>query len=120
VSNDTFVLCIDNRGYGASLEARKVYRAMSDPAAEKHAMVRVVDESSEDYLFPAKLFVPIAVPQAAVKAFRASRGARPAHLLRRRLSPGAAPRHSPRPASRSGAAGARDRRRPGKPQPKVR
>jgi hypothetical protein len=71
-SNDTFVLCIDNRGYGASLEPRKVYRAMSDPAAEKHAMLRVVDESSEDYLFPAKLFVPIEVPQAAAKAFRAS------------------------------------------------
>jgi hypothetical protein len=81
MSNDTFVLCIDNRGYAASLEQRKVYRAMSDPAAEKHAMVRVVDESSEDYLFPAKLFVPIAVPQAAAKAFRASaraRGARSA------------------------------------------
>lgn len=56
--NDTFVLCIDNQGYGASLERRKVYRAMSDPAAEKHGLVRVVDESSEDYLFPAKLFAP--------------------------------------------------------------
>jgi hypothetical protein len=74
--NYTFVLCIDNRGYAASLEQRKVYRAMSDPAAEKHAMVRVVDESSEDYLFPAKLFVPIAVPEAAAKAFRASGRAR--------------------------------------------
>lgn len=76
MSNDTFVLCIDNRGYGGSLEQRKVYRAMSDPVAEKHAMVRVVDESSEDYLFPAKLFVPIAVPRAAAKAFRASRASR--------------------------------------------
>jgi hypothetical protein len=55
--NDTFVLCIDNQGYGASLEQGKVYRAMSDPAAERHAMVRVVDESTEDCLFPAKLFV---------------------------------------------------------------
>jgi hypothetical protein len=84
MSNDTFVLCIDNRGYAASLEQRKVYRAMSDPVAEKHAMVRVIDESSEDYLFPAKLFVPITVPQAATKAFRVSgraRGPRPAPRL---------------------------------------
>jgi hypothetical protein len=83
MSNDTFVLCIDNRGYAASLEQRKVYRTMTDPVAEKHAMVRVVDESSEDYLFPAKLFVPIAVPQAAAKAFRAprSRGPRPGSRL---------------------------------------
>jgi hypothetical protein len=94
VSNDTFVLCIDNRGYGASLEQRKVYRAMSDPAAEKHAMVRVVDESSEDYLFPAKLFVPIAVPQSAARAFRASRQPRPAQARRRRLSTGAEPLRS--------------------------
>jgi hypothetical protein len=118
MSNDTFVLCIDNRGYAASLEQRKVYRAMSDPAAEKHALVRVVDESSEDYLFPAKLFVPIAVPQAAAKAFRASRGTRPAPL-RRRLSPGAAPRRGPRPVSRPAATAARDRRSR-KPRPTVR
>jgi hypothetical protein len=58
VSNHTFVLCIGNRGYGASLEPCKVYRAMSDPAAEKHAMVRVVDESSEDYLFPRQAVRP--------------------------------------------------------------
>jgi len=83
VHNDTFVLCIDNRGYGVSLEQRKVYRAMSDPEAEKHAMVRVVDESSEDYLFPAKLFVPIAVPRAAAKAFRVMRRPRPARPVRR-------------------------------------
>ena len=76
MSDDTFVLCIDNRGYGASLEPRKVYRAMSDPTAEKHAMVRVIDESNEDYLFPAKLFIPVAVPPAAARAFRTSGRAR--------------------------------------------
>ena len=91
MSNDTFLLCIDNRGYGASLEQRKVYRAMSDPMAEKHAMVRVVDESSEDYLFPAKLFVPIAVPRAAAKAFRAPHRPLPVQPRRRRLSTGAEP-----------------------------
>jgi hypothetical protein len=69
MSDATFVLCINNRGYAASLERRKVYRSIGDPGAEKHGMVRVVDESGEDYLFPARLFVPIAVPRAAAKAF---------------------------------------------------
>src|SRR5579864_8844839 len=92
VSNETFVLCIDNRGYGASLEQRKVYRAISDPGAEKHAMIRVFDDSSEDYLFPAKLFVPIVVPQAAAKAFRASRETRSSRPVRQHLATGTAPR----------------------------
>lgn len=83
MSNDTFVLCIDNRGYAASLERRKVYRTLSDSDAEQHSMVRVVDESSEDYLYPAKLFVPIALPQGATKAFRGARS--------RRLRPGSRP-----------------------------
>jgi hypothetical protein len=64
-----FALCVDNRGYAASLERRKVYRGMIDAEAEQHGMFRIVDESGEDYLFPAKLFVPIAVPSAAKKAF---------------------------------------------------
>jgi len=74
MSNETFVLCIKSGGYSASLEQRKVYRTMSDPAAEGHGMVRVVDESGEDYLFPTKLFVPIAVPTAAAKAFARAAG----------------------------------------------
>jgi len=112
VSNDTFVLCIDNRGYGASLEERKVYLAMSDPVAEKHAMIRVVDESSEDYLFPAKLFVPIVVPQAAARAFRPSRPGQAGQ----RIAPGAEPRGGPRSMARPATAAARDRR-PRKPRP---
>ncbi len=69
--NDThrFVLCIKNRGYAASLQVRSVYQAMSDPEAESHGMLRIVDESGEDYLFPAGLFVPIEIPEAAAHAF---------------------------------------------------
>ncbi len=104
VSNDSFVLCIDSRGYGASLEERKVYLVVSDPVAEEHALVRVVDESSEDYLFPARLFVPIAVPQAAAKAFRESRRARPSSR----------PRERPRPETAARG------RRTQKPEPTVR
>jgi hypothetical protein len=69
MSDEIFVLCINNRGFSASLEQRKVYRAKHDRLAEHHGMVRVVDESGDDYLFPAKLFVRISVPRAAAKAF---------------------------------------------------
>jgi hypothetical protein len=55
---ESLVLCIDNSQYPASLEALKTYRALpslpEDPAA---GMIRVVDESGEDYLYPSKCFV---------------------------------------------------------------
>jgi len=63
-----YLLCVRNDDYRTSLVPRKLYRTMPDPEAEKRGLVRVVDESGEDYLFPAKLFVPIAVPAAAEKA----------------------------------------------------
>ncbi len=64
-----FLLCIRNEGYAASLQVRSVYAGISDPDAESHGMLRIVDESGEDYLFPASLFVPIEIPDSAVKAF---------------------------------------------------
>lgn len=64
-----FVRCVQNGTYGASLETRKVYRVLEDPAAEARSLLRVIDESGEDCLFPADLFVPIEVPQKAELAF---------------------------------------------------
>jgi hypothetical protein len=58
------VVCIDNEGYAVSLEKRKIYIAFRDAAAEKHGLLRVVDESGEDYLYPKKSFRPIALPLA--------------------------------------------------------
>ena len=52
-----FVLCVRNRHYPASLELRKVYRLLSDEQASRHHQVRVIDESGEDYLYPAQRFV---------------------------------------------------------------
>lgn len=52
----------DNGGCPASLETRKVYAQVFDAQAEQDGMLRVVDESGEDYLYPARLFVPIAAP----------------------------------------------------------
>lgn len=64
-----FVVCIKNDGYEASLEPRKIYQVLPDAVAASHRMVRVIDESGEDYLFPSELFTPIALPQTLVKAF---------------------------------------------------
>lgn len=64
-SHGSFYLCIKNRGYAASLQLRTVYQALGDFEAEKHGMLRIVDDSGEDYLFPAGYFVPIEVPAAA-------------------------------------------------------
>ncbi len=59
-----FLLCLSNRGYGASLIARKLYPQIPDDAASERGLVRVVDESGEDYLFPARLFAPIDLPES--------------------------------------------------------
>ena len=63
-----FVLFVRNGTYKASLQPRKVYRVVEDPRAEARALLRVIDESGEDYLFPAP-FVPIELPAAASPAF---------------------------------------------------
>ena len=54
-----FLLCIDNKDYEASLEVRKLYENIPDKEAERHNQVRLIDESGEDYLYPAKLFAPV-------------------------------------------------------------
>ncbi len=52
----TFLLCIDNEGYEASLEIRKLYETIPDKEAARHNQVRIIDESGEDYLYPSKFF----------------------------------------------------------------
>jgi hypothetical protein len=66
------VVCIDNEGYAASLEKRKIYIALRDTAADKHGLLRIVDESGEDYLYPKKSFRPIALPLAVKRAVLAA------------------------------------------------
>ena len=53
-----FLLCVDNVGYKASLEVRKLYETIPDKEAERHNQVRVIDESREDYLYPSRFFAP--------------------------------------------------------------
>jgi hypothetical protein len=63
---------LSNEGYEVSLEPRKIYAALPDPAAEKQDQVRVIDESGEDYLFPASLFTSITLRGKARKAVLAA------------------------------------------------
>ncbi len=64
-SKKRYVICVKNKGYRASLEVRKVYEALPDAGAAKHGLIRVIDESGEDYLYPVEFFVPIEIPKAA-------------------------------------------------------
>jgi hypothetical protein len=66
---ERYFLCVSNDAYPASLEVRKVYRGLSDPAAEGRGFVRVFDESGEDYLYPAACFVAVELPSDAIGAF---------------------------------------------------
>jgi hypothetical protein len=67
-----YVLCLKNRGFTASLEVRKIYRVKSDAEAESHGLLRIIDESGEDYLYPEKYFVSIEVPRKATAVFARS------------------------------------------------
>jgi hypothetical protein len=66
------VVCVDNHGYVASLEKRKIYVALRDADADKHGLIRIVDESGDDYLYPNALFRSIDLPQAIRKAVLAA------------------------------------------------
>jgi hypothetical protein len=66
------VVCVSNEGYPASLEARKIYVAVPDLAAEKHGLLRVIDESGDDYLYPKAFFRAIALPRSVSKAVLAA------------------------------------------------
>ena len=61
----SYVLCIDDGGYPESLEVRKIYVALQDTRAQQQQYVRVIDETGEDYLYPAALSVPIQIPPEA-------------------------------------------------------
>jgi hypothetical protein len=72
MNQSNFVICIDNSEYPASLERRKIYEAIADSDANEHGQIRVIDESGEDYLYPAECFVDANLPEniraAVVKA----------------------------------------------------
>lgn len=67
-STPELAICIRNDGYLASLERRKLYQVLPDPDAARHHQLRVVDESGEDYLYPAAYFVLVQLPESVERA----------------------------------------------------
>ncbi len=62
-----FVICVKNEGC-EDLEPRKVYQVVADEAAAEDGLIRVIDESGEDYLYPQEYFISIELPRSAEKA----------------------------------------------------
>jgi len=92
-----FAICVENRG-AEDLDIRKVYRVLQDKDAAATGYVRVIDESGEDYLYPADYFVSVELPPKAKRAWTATRS-----LAMRRSS-------SNKPLQRTGARVARSGR----------
>lgn len=70
-----FVICINNDSNPASLILGKVYRRLPDTQAESHNMLRVIDEDRSEpdgYLYPALMFAPIEIPEAAERVLSVS------------------------------------------------
>jgi hypothetical protein len=67
-----FLLCINDGGSPESLEKRKFYEVLDDSDAVSEGMVRVIDESGEDYLYPRTCFTDVALPQQVERALEAA------------------------------------------------
>jgi hypothetical protein len=67
-----FVLCLDHGGHPESLEPRKFYRLLADPDATAEGMLRVIDESGDDYLHPASCFIEVPLPKSIEKRLEAA------------------------------------------------
>jgi hypothetical protein len=72
-----FLLCIRNKGC-EDLQLRKLYESLPDRRSAEEGFVRVVDESGEDYLYPATHFVTVELPREAERALAARPRRRPA------------------------------------------
>jgi len=69
--NLRYLLCVKNEGYPASLLVRRLYEERPDANAEEHGLVRIIDESGEDYLYPRRFFVALEIPKPIARAIAA-------------------------------------------------
>lgn len=67
-----FAICVDNSEYPASLELHKLYLVLPDKDAEGNCDLRIIDESGEDYLYPADYFILVDLPRRTVRALKKS------------------------------------------------
>ena len=72
ISNDLRNFCLDNEGYEASLELRKIYQVLPPEANDPRGYIRIVDESGEDYRYSAKAFEPVQLPPRTVRQLKAT------------------------------------------------
>lgn len=69
---DQFVVCVDNEGYEFDLSLHKRYRVIPDPGGAEVGLVRLVDETGEDYLYPRSMFAAAESLPASDEMLRAS------------------------------------------------
>jgi len=67
-----FAICVNNADYPVSLELHKLYRLVPDGEVERDGDLRVIDESGEDYLYPAEYFLVVEFPQTVQRALQTS------------------------------------------------
>jgi hypothetical protein len=89
----TFAVCVNNKGYPASLEIGKLYRVIPDEEAERHGYLRVVDESGDDYAYSSERFFPLEIPTRLKRALRTVSANRTLqrNSIRAKASPGLRP-----------------------------
>jgi hypothetical protein len=84
-SKTLFAICVRNNDYPASLELRKLYQVIPDVRAARRGLMRIVDESGEDYLYPERYFAVVRLGDAVRRALAravASEGAEMARAAR--------------------------------------
>ena len=69
-----FAICVDNTDYEASLILRKIYEIIPDEPGDEDDLIRIVDESGEDYLYHKSGFLLVEFPQEVEYALLASQG----------------------------------------------
>ena len=67
-----FALCLNNEGYPASLEVGKLYRVIQDKQASAEGLLRIIDESGEDYAFASNRFHTLELPSNVEKTLLAN------------------------------------------------
>ncbi len=72
LSGARFAVCMNNQDYPVALELHKVYRVLPDADAAQDGDLRIVDESGEDYLYPAEYFLLIELPLRTVRVLQRS------------------------------------------------
>jgi hypothetical protein len=70
LKSQQYAVCIRNGGYQASLEVRKLYPVVYDSDAEAKNLIRVIDESGEDYVYPSDFFQRLTLPAEVERALR--------------------------------------------------